>query len=84
MVHDRDVQDLDVHDREASSAPHDIKPARAASRRDLLKGLSVAGLAAGTTSVAVVPAQADQPADSTALQFEETDHVRTYYDLARR
>lgn len=76
------VRDRAIHDRESSLNP--TKPARAASRRDLLKGLSIAGLAAGTTGIAVVPAQADRAADSAALQFEETDHVRTYYDLARR
>jgi hypothetical protein len=49
----------------------------------LLKG-SLAGLAAG--SVAVIPAQARQPpaADPADLQFQETDHVRTFYELARR
>ena len=60
-------------------------PASAASRRDLLKGLSLAGLAAGSTALAMGPAQAEPvPADPAELNYRETDHVRKFYDLARR
>lgn len=61
--------------------------AEAASRRDLLKGLSLAGVAAGTTALAAVPASADDAAataDPHHTQFHETDHIRKFYDLARR
>ena len=59
-----------------------------ANRRDLLKGLSLAGLAAGsTTALGALPAEAapaQQAADPRTLQYRETDHVRTFYQLARK
>lgn len=61
--------------------------ADAASRRDLLKGLSLAGLAAGTASLVAAPAAAGgfpAPSDPHQTQFNETDHVRKFYELARR
>jgi hypothetical protein len=58
--------------------------AGAANRRELLKRLSLAGLAAGSTSLPAVAAQGEPPADSTQTPFNETDHVRKFYDLARR
>ena len=56
----------------------------AASRRTLLKGLSFAGLTAGSAAVASVPTQAE-PAKTGPqdLNYRETDHIRKYYDLAR-
>lgn len=57
----------------------------AASRRTLLKGLSIAGLAAaGSTSLPAVSARAElRPAGPRDLTYNETDHIRKYYDLAR-
>ena len=58
----------------------------AASRREVLKGLSLAGLAAGSTTLAAVPAHAEPepPANATDLHYQESDHIRKFYDLARR
>lgn len=58
-----------------------------ASRRDLLKGLSLAGLAAGSANaLSALPAAAApaQAADPRALHYRETEHVRTFYQLARK
>jgi hypothetical protein len=57
----------------------------ATSRRELLKGLSLAGLAAGSTTFAAIPAQAEPaPTIPADLSYSETDHIRKFYDLARR
>jgi hypothetical protein len=56
-----------------------------ASRRDLLKGLSLAGLAA-TSSVALtnIPTEeARAPSDPHHTAYQETEHIRTFYALAR-
>ena len=55
-----------------------------ASRRTLLKGMSLAGLAAGSATLASAPAQA-KPAETgqQGLNYRETDHIRKYYDLSR-
>jgi hypothetical protein len=74
-----------AHDRKASSTAVNTAPVGRASRRELLKGLSLAGLAAGSTSLAAVPAQAEPPpVDSSGVQYRENDHIRKFYDLARR
>lgn len=74
-----------AQDRKASSTPTRTRPAGRASRRELLQGMSLAGLAAGSASLAAVPAQAEPaPTDSPDLQYRENDHIRKFYDLARR
>jgi hypothetical protein len=76
-----------TRDRKSLSTERQPRFAGAANRRELLKRLSLAGLAAGSTSLPVVAAQAAPiaaPADSTQTPFNETDHVRKFYDLARR
>jgi hypothetical protein len=73
--------------RKSSSTEGQSAFAGAANRRQLLKRLSLAGLAAGSTSLPDVAAQAETaaaPTDPTQTQFNETDHVRKFYDLARR
>jgi hypothetical protein len=73
--------------RRGSSTKRQPTFAGAANRRELLKRLSLAGLAAGCTSLPAVAAPAEitaAPADPTQTQFNETDHVRKFYDLARR
>jgi hypothetical protein len=76
-----------TRDHRSSSTERQSTLAGAANRRELLKRLSLAGLAAGSTSLPAIAAQAEPPAasaDSTETQFNETDHVRKFYDLARR
>lgn len=76
-----------TRDRRSLSTERQSTLAGAANRRELLKRLSLAGLAAGSASLPAVAAQAEPtaaPADSTRTQFNETDHVRKFYDLARR
>jgi len=47
--------------------------------------MSLAGLVAGSTTLAAVPAQAEPPPDDSAdVQYRENDHIRKFYDLARR
>lgn len=73
--------DRNVHTKTSKLAGPEV----AASRRELLKGLSLAGLAAGSTTFAAIPAQAEPaPASATDLNYSETDHIRKFYDLARR
>jgi hypothetical protein len=57
-----------------------------ASRRDLLKTLSLAGLAASApASLACMPAEAEPaPADPRRAKYQETEHIRTFYAFARR
>jgi hypothetical protein len=59
---------------------------RLADRRELLKGLSLAGFAVGSaTTLTIMPAEAKpQQDDARALTYRETDHIRTFYDLSRR
>ena len=59
------------------------------SRRDLLKGLSLAGVAAGSATVltalpAAAELKADEPQNPRALNYRETDHIRTFYALSRK
>jgi hypothetical protein len=59
---------------------------RPANRRELLKGLSLAGLAAGSaTTLAVLPVEAEPKQDDPRyIKYQETNHIRTFYDLSRR
>lgn len=61
---------------------YEFKPA---SRRELLKGLSLAGLAAGSATLAhPVEAAPAAPADDRSVTYTETAHVRTFYALSRK
>lgn len=55
-----------------------------ADRRNFLK---LAGVGAVTGGVALVSgkkvAEASTPADETGRLYKQTDHIKTYYDLAR-
>ena len=56
------------------------------ARREFLKTAGIAGAAAGLAVAAGTgPAQADRaPQDAPkGLGYQETEHVRTYYELAR-
>ena len=58
--------------------------AGASSRRTLLKGLSFAGLAAGSATLGSIPAHAEPSnVDPHDLNYRDTDHIRKYYELAR-
>lgn len=55
-----------------------------ADRRGFLK---LAGVGAAAGGVALVSgknvAEANAPADETGRLYKETDHIKTYYELAR-
>lgn len=53
------------------------------SRRDFLKMAGVGTLAAGAAVVSSEPAQAAGADQDGGEGYRETDHVKTYYDLAR-
>jgi len=55
------------------------------SRREFLKGAGVTGAVAGVASVAMSgkPAQAKLADDGKSAGYRETEHVKTYYELAR-
>ena len=55
------------------------------SRREFLKGAGVTGAVAGVASVAMSgkPAQAKLADDAKSAGYRETEHVKTYYELAR-
>jgi hypothetical protein len=57
-----------------------------ASRRQLLQGLSLAGLASSGSIVGIdsVQASSEKSASADTPEYRETDHVRRFYDLARR
>lgn len=54
-------------------------------RREFLKAAGVTGAAAGVAAVALSgkPASAAIPVSGKAAGYQETEHVRTYYELAR-
>jgi hypothetical protein len=54
-------------------------------RREFLKGaaLSAGAVAAAAVSTTPTPAQAIEPKASSGVGYQETDHVLTYYSLAR-
>jgi hypothetical protein len=54
-----------------------------AARRDFLK-LATVGTVLGGAAIAVGgKAQAAAPSETRGSGYRETDHIRTYYDLAR-
>lgn len=62
---------------------HEIKPA---SRRELLKSLSLAGVVATSPAAFTgIPGEAEQvPPARPRATYVETEHIRTFYALARR
>jgi len=64
--------------------PNEKDKATQLDRRSLLKGASLALGAAGATAASKVAAAAPADAEKTqSTGYAETDHVRTYYKLAR-
>ncbi|MBM09609.1 MAG: formate dehydrogenase [Magnetovibrio sp.] len=55
------------------------------SRRDFLKAAGLTGAAAGVAAVALSEnqAQAAKPDNGQKAGYRETEHVKTYYELAR-
>ena len=55
------------------------------SRREFLKAAGVTGAAAGTAAVVLSEnkAQAAKPDGGQKAGYRETEHVKTYYELAR-
>ncbi len=55
------------------------------SRRDFLKAAGVTGAAAGVAAVALSgkSAEAASPDVGKSAGYRETEHVKTYYELAR-
>ena len=54
-------------------------------RREFLKATGIAGAAAGVATVALKgqPAEAVEVKKSGHAGYRETEHVKTYYELAR-
>ncbi len=54
-------------------------------RREFLKAAGLTGAAAGVAAVTLSGNQADAAVTkaSSSAGYEETEHVKTYYDLAR-
>jgi len=61
------------------------KTKKSLPRRDFLKAAGVAGGAAGVAAVALSSesAKAAKPESGTRSGYQETDHVKKYYELAR-
>jgi hypothetical protein len=55
----------------------------AADRRDFLKLATVGAVLGGAAIVAGGKAKAAEPETSDSAGYRETDHVKTYYKLAR-
>ena len=55
------------------------------SRREFMKAAGLTGAAAGAAAVVLSEsqAQAAKPAEGQRVGFRETEHVKTYYELAR-
>lgn len=53
------------------------------NRRQVLGGLSVAGVM-GALAPAGQPDAAELPSDAVTPEYQETDHIRRFYELARR
>ena len=66
------------------SRPIETRARGAASRRDVLRGIPVAGLAAAAVAAIPGPADGAEAADPRKVTFEENSHVRRFYALARR
>ena len=68
------------------SAKAEVSSSRQTSRRDVLRNVTLAGLAVSSaTAITATPAAAtpETPADNS-LDYRETDHIRRYYALSRR
>lgn len=58
--------------------------ADAADRRSVLKFLGLGAATGGVALAAAEPAAAaEKPADDTGSHYRETEHVKTYYELAK-
>ena len=55
------------------------------TRREFLRGAGVAGIAGGVavTASATKSAKAEPTGESKSVGYRETEHVKTYYELAR-
>jgi hypothetical protein len=53
------------------------------SRRDFLKLAGLAAVTGGGLAAASAPAEASVGAEPGAAGYRETEHVKTYYQLAR-
>ena len=72
--------------RPPASAGTEMPGGGQSSRRDVLRNLTLAGLAVSSaTAITASPAAAkpEEPADNS-LNYRETDHIRRYYALSRR
>ena len=56
------------------------------SRRDVLRNLTLAGLAVSSATAITASPAAAKPEEPThnSLNYRETDHIRRYYALSRR
>ena len=70
-----------VTDKPLAAKPSTPKPP---NRRELLTGMSFAALVAAPTGALAAPVEQPSPSDPNTVEFNETDHVRQYYALARR
>ena len=61
------------------------KQKEVANRREFLKRTSVAAgaVAVGATQTAQAATLVEQPAKVSQSGYQESEHVKTYYDLAR-
>jgi hypothetical protein len=61
------------------------EPQTGQSRRQVLGTLSAAGLIGSSAIGGAAPAAAsDRPAPGEELEYRETDHIRRFYESARR
>ena len=56
-----------------------------ANRREFLKrtGVAAGAVAVGATQTAQAASLTEQPVEVSQSGYRESDHVKTYYDLAR-
>ena len=56
-----------------------------ANRREFLKrtGIAAGTVAVGATQAAQASTLVEQPAEVSQSGYQESEHVKTYYDLAR-
>lgn len=61
------------------------KDQKSLPRREFLKAAGITGAAAGVTAVALSgsPVKAATPEAGKSAGYQETEHVNTYYELAR-
>jgi hypothetical protein len=80
----RSTQTLSTPSRRIDSIAK-TEPQAGQSRRQVLGTLSAAGLIGSSAIGAAVPAAAaDKPLPGDELEYRETDHIRRYYESARR